>query len=113
MQRASIFGLKMVEFASNMPKFSCCIHLSKILGLCQDYQKIIMFSKLELVLVRARNDLDCFAESREGVSAVIKLNKVSLRIPHVNLADLLKLRMTKILESGRELTMGFRATEYF
>ena len=101
------------EIAKTMPKFSCCVPLKTILGLCRDYQKIIVFSKLELVLVRSRNDLDCFAETTQSAKVNIALGKVAWKIPHVNLADLLKLRMSKILESGRELTLGFRATEYF
>ena len=44
------------DFAKAMPNFSCCVPLKTILGLCQDCRKIIVFSKLELVLVRSRND---------------------------------------------------------
>ena len=102
-----------VEISKTSPNFSCCIPLSRIFPLCQDYRKIIMFSKLELVLVRSRSDLDCFAESLAGAEAGLTLTKVAWKIPHVSLADLLKLRMTKILESGREISLGFRAVEYF
>lgn len=110
---SEFFWIEPVEFAKIMTKFSCCIPLRHIFGSCLDYKKIIMFSKLELVLVRSRNDLDCFAESTASAKASIKLSKVSWRIPHVDVSDVIKLQFNKILENGRELTMNFRAVEYF
>lgn len=104
---------KVVEIAKTMNKFSCCVPLRTVFGLCQDYQKVIIYSKLELVLVRSRHDLDCFAEPTKDASAKIKLSRVSWRLPHAEVADLVKLRMSKIVESGRELEIGYRASEYF
>lgn len=104
---------KVVEISKNMTKFSCCVPLKTIFGLCQDFSKVILYSKLELILVRSRLDLDCFVESEKDASAKIKLQKVAWKIPHVEVSDLVRLNMSKIVESGRELEIAFRATEYF
>lgn len=110
---SEFFWSEPVEFAKTMTKFSCCIPLRQLFGICLDYKKVVIFSKLELVLLRSRNDLDCLAESIENAKASIKLSKVSWRIPHVDVNDMVKLQLNKILETGRELTMNFRAVEYF
>lgn len=103
----------LVEMAASMPKFSCCIPLSKIFGFCRDYRKVILFSKLEIVLIRSRTDLDIFAENTKDASVKVQLSRVCWKIPHCTPSDLIKLRLSKIIESGTELTAAFRALEFF
>ena len=102
-----------VEFSNKMTKFSCCVPLKKIFGFCLDYKKIILYSKLELVLLRSRSDLDCFAEPTANAKAKINVNKVCWKIFHLDIADIYKLKMSKILESGQEISMGLRACEFY
>ena len=66
-----------MEIYRSKTNFSCCIPLKRIFGLCQDYQKIIMYSKLELILLRSRTDLNCFAETTAGAGVKIKMTRVA------------------------------------
>lgn len=102
-----------VEISKNMPKFSCCVPLHRIFGFCQDYRKVVLFSKLELVLIRSRTDLDVFVDSTKDLDVKVTLNKVCWKIAHATPSDLIKLKMSKIVESGMEITAAFRATEFF
>ena len=66
-------------------------------GLCQDYEKIILYSKLELVLLRARSDVDLIADSTKDLNVSVELSKVVWKLPVVEVSDIMKLRMSKIL----------------
>ena len=73
------------DIAKSMPKFSSCVPLKTVLGLCRDYQKIIVFSQLKLVLVRFRNR----ADSHLGINSDGVLREPEYRYEQAaDLADL-------------------------
>lgn len=107
------WGDGIIEIEKRQPNFSCCIPLKRIFGLCQDYRKVIIYSKIELVLVRARSDVDIFVEPTEDAAVKVNLSKIAWKLPIIEVSDFMKLRMSKILEEGVELNVAFRAVEYF
>lgn len=86
------------------------VPLGKLLNFAYDYKKVIIFSRLELILVRARTDDNCFKTL--ATSAKINVEKIRWFVPHVYPEASLKLKMLKILEHGRQISMPFRSIEY-
>lgn len=91
-------------------KISFCVPLKKILGYCADYTKISANTRNELILTRARTDVNALYGS-SGATYDLTLDKVQWRIPHVTMDDMHKLTMLRALESGRSITMNFRSWE--
>ena len=96
--------------------FSYIIPMSKLMGFFQDYKEIVIFSKLELVLLRSRTDNNCVFQIPTQNAAASTLNilltKVQWCIPHVEVNDVHKLKLLKILQSGRRISMPFRSWQY-
>jgi hypothetical protein len=92
--------------------FNFCVPLNMLLGFCEDYRRIVINARHELILIRSRNDNNCLIgdPAREPE---IELLKVQWRMPHVLLNEINKLSMLRALESGRYLSMAFRSWDLF
>ena len=91
------------------------VPLRYFLNFANDYKNVIIFSRLELILVRARNDDNAVKMAIVGgVKGVAKLGLEKIRwfVPHIHPEESLKLKMLKILEHGRQISMPFRSVEY-
>lgn len=108
-QRKHAEFLKLSSFGAHQTandNFSYCIPLRYILGFAEDYKKIIMNMKHELVLVRSRNDLNCFIGANNALQ--ITVNKIQWRMPHVKVDDYTKLKLLKHIDNGQSIDMSFR-----
>lgn len=95
-------------------QFSYCIPLKYLLGFAEDYKKIIMNMKHELILNRSRNDLNCFLGAAGAVDAFyITLEQVQWRIPHIKVDDYTKLQLLKTIDDNKSIQMAFRSWELF
>lgn len=90
--------------------FSCILPLKMFLGFAEDYKKIIMNAKHELILVRRRNDVDCF---HGNDNMKIEVNKIQWKVPHVNVSDYTKLTLLKNIELKRSIPLAFRSWELY
>ncbi|RLU23493.1 hypothetical protein DMN91_003698 [Ooceraea biroi] len=84
-----------------------------LLGFCEDYRRVVINARHELVLIRARNDNNCVVLSGDRHEARIDLHKVQWRMPHVYLNEINKLRLLRTLESGRFLSMAFHSWDLY
>lgn len=66
-------------------KFSCIIPLKHLFGFCEDHRKLIVKMPQELILIRAKNDINCY-KSEEG-EVEFKITKISWEVPHVTLSE--------------------------
>ncbi|KYN50188.1 hypothetical protein ALC62_03756 [Cyphomyrmex costatus] len=76
--------------------FNFCVPLNMLLGFFEDYKRVIVNARHELILIGARND-----------------EKVQWRMPHVMLNEITKLSLLRALESGRYLSMSFRSWDLY
>ena len=90
--------------------FSYSYALKKLLPVARDYKRLMIFSKLELVLVRSRTDVNCVV-GQATTNVAITLSKVQWKVPNVDLQDPLKLRLLKVLENGKTIPIAFRQIE--
>lgn len=89
------------------------IPLKNLLNFARDYQKLLIFSRLELILVRARNDNNCVHRDPVPTASQIRISidKIKWFVPHVQPADAVRLRLLKVLENGKQISMPFRSIE--
>ena len=95
-----------------------CVPMKKLMGIFEDFDKIIIFSPMQLVFVRSRSDKNCiYQQAVAGQTAItdldIEIIKMAWRLPKVEVIDPYKLRMLKILESGRKVPLFFRTWDHY
>ncbi|KAL6265909.1 hypothetical protein P5V15_002752 [Pogonomyrmex californicus] len=92
--------------------FNFCVPLYALLGFCEDYRRVIINARHELILIRSRNDNNCLT-GNSALDPVIDLFKIQWRMPHVLLSEIKKLSMLRTLESGRYLSIAFRSWDLY
>ncbi|XP_077264206.1 uncharacterized protein LOC143898521 isoform X1 [Temnothorax americanus] len=92
--------------------FNSCVPLKLLLGFCEDYKRVAVNARHELILIRARSDNNCIVEN-PATEPEIKLFKIQWRMPHVTLNEVNKLSMLRALESGRYLSVSFRSWDLY
>lgn len=92
--------------------FNFCIPLSILLGFCEDYKRIVINARHELILIRSRHDYNSVVGYAKS-DPKIDIFKIQWRMPHVVLNDVNKLTMLRTLESGRYLSMSFRSWDLY
>ncbi|XP_071649915.1 uncharacterized protein [Temnothorax longispinosus] len=92
--------------------FNFCVPLNLLLGFCEDYKRVVINARHELILIRSRTDNNCLLGSL-ALEPTVKLLKIQWRMPHVVLSEVNKLSMLRALENGRYLSMGFRSWDLY
>lgn len=90
---------------------SFSIPLNRLMGVFHDHRKIIVNSRMDLVLTRARSDVNAIIQLKE-VDYIIEISRLVWRIPHVYLNDLSRLSFLKLIDSGNYIPIPFRSWEY-
>lgn len=85
------------------------IPLRELFGFCDDYQKIIMNAKHELILVINRETIYSYMAATEAFDVIIR--KIQWKVPHVQLADQAKLQMLRYLERKQVIGVSYRSWE--
>lgn len=83
-----------------------------VFGFCDDFNKIVMNSKNELILMRNRTDLNAYTSSKANVTT-LKVTKIAWKMPHVTLSDRAKLTMLKTLDRNDSLPLAYRSWELY
>ncbi|XP_011865812.1 PREDICTED: uncharacterized protein LOC105560908, partial [Vollenhovia emeryi] len=102
------------DILSTIPEgdFNFCVPLNMLLGFCEDYKRVVINARHELILIRARTDNNSI-KGDSKTEPEIELLKVQWRMPHVMLNETNKLSLLRALESGRYLSMSFRSWELY
>lgn len=88
--------------------FSVSIPLNKILGFAEDYEKVLINCKHELVLLRSNTNVNAIKLSKEQIVENITINKIVWRVPHIKVSDRERINLLKHLEKDRAITLAFR-----
>lgn len=90
--------------------FSFIVPLKHIFGFCDDYNKIVYGFKHTLTLVRKADD-DAIFRANGVAAGKVNLDKISLFMPHVDPADLEKMKLYKVIETKATLPVAYRARQ--
>lgn len=88
--------------------FSVSIPLNKILGFAEDYNKIIINCKHELILLRSNTDSNSVKLNTNEYIDNITISKIVWRMPHIKVSDRERLSLLKYLERDRAIQIAFR-----
>lgn len=91
--------------------FNFCVPLNMLLGFAEDYKKIIINAKHELILNRSRNDDNAILSPTDAVE--FRINKLQWRVPHVSVSDEEKLTLLKLLGNNRPIQLSFRSWDMY
>ncbi|XP_054257341.1 uncharacterized protein LOC128988496 [Macrosteles quadrilineatus] len=94
----------------NVKDFIYSIPLRLLLGFAEDYRKVIVNSKQELILLRSSTDLNAVSTSEAG-TLKLEIVKIYWRVPHVMVNDSAKLRLYKYIEKDPHIHIPFRQWE--
>ncbi|XP_018405039.1 PREDICTED: uncharacterized protein LOC108781543 [Cyphomyrmex costatus] len=83
-----------------------------LFGFCEDYKRVVINARHELILIRARNDTNS-VKGDPAAEPKLELFKIKWRLPHVTLNEVNKLSMLRILENGRYLSMSFHSWDLY
>ncbi|XP_044013982.1 uncharacterized protein LOC122856368 [Aphidius gifuensis] len=97
--------------------FDLCIPLKMFFGFAEDYQKIIINAKHEIIPVQSRSDLNLIvrdvATFQEEVKFDLKITKVGWLVPYVTLSKRNKMEMMKYIQKDPVISIGFRTWELY
>lgn len=89
-------------------KFSASIPLSNILGFAEDYKKVIINCKHELVLLRSNTNLNALKLSTGEFVEDVVIHKIVWRVPHIKVSDVERINLLRLLEKDRSIQVAFR-----
>ncbi|XP_043280368.1 uncharacterized protein [Venturia canescens] len=95
--------------------FDVCIPLAMILGFAEDYRKIVINAKHELILTRSRHDMNAILQTaiENGTfeNYKIEITRIEWLMPYVMLADKRKIQLLSRID--KDIVMSFRIWELF
>lgn len=105
------------EFTNNNGSFSACIPLKMLLGFAEDYGKVILNIRQELVLIRSNSDHDALKKSSLTVVATedanktphVDVNKIYWKVPHITPGLSEELTLTKYINKNVDTQVAFRS----
>ncbi|CAH0562751.1 unnamed protein product [Brassicogethes aeneus] len=91
--------------------FNACIPLKILMGVFEDFRKVVVNVRQELTLIRSFTDNNSVFTTKAGEKPQIRLDKIVWKVEHVQVDDQTKLQLLSVIEKGRDLTMSFRGWE--
>lgn len=101
------WNLKTVDVLPLKTNFSFCIPLKLLLGFIEDYDKILLNVKQELVLLRSSSDKNAIHQAIASDCEIL-LDKLTWKMPYVKVEDSVKLSLLKVINSDQPIRVPFR-----
>lgn len=104
---AAVWGWNLNGAKQKDGHFSLILPLNKILGFAEDYNKIIVNCRHELILQRSRSVSNCIIMGKSD-NIQLDIQKIQWRVPHIRVSDPVRLSLLKHLEKDRAIQLAFR-----
>lgn len=89
-------------------KFHALIPLKCMLGIMEDYNKIVCTVKQELILMRSKTDVNCYKCTVDDPGISINISNIEWRVPHITLSDESRLSMLTRVAKDEPISIPFR-----
>lgn len=116
---SSIGGVLEDDAIDSKGNFNFCIPLNSLFGFTEDYKKIIVNARHELVLIRSASDKNAVKWTSSGATDVtpeeitVKLERLSWRIPYVTLDSTQQITLLKHMKRGASVPVEYRSWELY
>ncbi|XP_044005910.1 uncharacterized protein LOC122850927 [Aphidius gifuensis] len=104
----------------NEGNFNISIPLSILLGFAEDYRKIIINAKHELIIVRSNTDTNAYKQTTVADAAAaaaenvkISLEKIEWIVPYIRVSDKQKIQLLNFIAKDPSIAMSFRTWELY
>lgn len=104
---AAVWGWNINGINHEPGYFDIIIPLNKILGFAEDYNKIVMNCRHELILNRSNTNLNSVTIDKDD-RVEIDIQRIQWRVPHIKVSDKERLTLLKHLEKDRAIQIPFR-----
>lgn len=91
--------------------FNVCVPLKMLMGFFEDYKKIILNAKQQLVLIRSNDDNNCVENKTANEKVKIEITKLTWNMPHITVNIPTELSLSKIMNKNIDLPIRFRRWE--
>lgn len=102
-------GNKIIDATTG--NFNVCIPLRMLLGFAEDYKKVILNIRQELVLIRSNTDKDAIHNTVATENLKVVINKIYWKVPHITPALAEELALTKYIDKNVDTQVAFRSWE--
>lgn len=89
--------------------FNVCIPLRMLLGFAEDYGKVLLNIRQELVLIRSNTDVDAVISTTRDETAKVTIDKLYWRVPHIAPGLAQELALTKYIDRNLDTQVAFRS----
>lgn len=99
--------------------FAVVIPLKMLMGFFEDYRRVLLNIKQELILRRSNANTNCVVKktpapaTQPDTGAKIDITKVAWRMPFVHVNDREKLALLKLINSNEQIDMSFRSWDLY
>lgn len=90
--------------------FTFCVPLRLLMGFAEDYKRIVVNVKQELILLRASTDKNAIM-SETATEFTLTINSLYWRVPHITVSDTLRVKLLRMVEKDTPVHVPFRSWE--
>lgn len=94
-------------------EFTYCLPLKLLLGFAEDYKKVLLNVKQELVLIRSRTNNNSLIDGTGTLKMELSLKTIQWQVPFVNVNDTYRLQMITLLQKNIPIHISFRGWETY
>lgn len=91
-------------------EFTYSVPLRLLLGFTEDYKRVLVNVKQELILLRSASDLDAIT-ANDATSCSLEITSLYWRLPHVSVEDTFRLKLLRMIEKDTAVQIPFRSWE--
>lgn len=106
-KQAALWGWNLNGTKSKTGFFNVILPLNKLLGFAEDYNKIILNCKHELILTRCKSNCDALILEKDE-HVMVNIDRIQWRMPHIKVSDRERLLLLKQLEKDKPIQIAFR-----
>lgn len=100
--------------------FDVSLPLSTILGFAEDYQKILVNVKHELILTRSRDDLHAVIQNKVKINEKdeyeplkVEITRIEWLMPYVIMSDRRKIQLFNFIQKDAPISISFRSWDLY
>lgn len=93
--------------------FNFSIPLKFLLGFAEDFNKVVVNCKHELILLMCKSMENSFYNKIGQEKYNLSIDSMTWKIPHISLNDTAKLQMLNVIKSGNVLPISFRSWDCY